>query len=61
MQRFHRAMSVTLFVLASLILIIEIFRDEAVYSRIVLASVLTVFCIVVLRLSKASFTRSGGA
>jgi hypothetical protein len=60
MQRFHRAMSVTLLVLASLILAIELFRDEAVYPRIVLASVLTVFCTVVLRLLKALFTGTVG-
>jgi heme A synthase len=61
MQRFHRAMSVTLLVLAALILIVEIFRDDAVYPRLVLASVLMVFCTVVLRLSKALFTRTGGS
>ena len=42
MQRFHRAMSVTLLVLAGLILIVEFFRDDAVYPRIMLASVLMV-------------------
>ena len=56
MQRFHRAMSVTLLVLASLILVVELFRDNAVYPRLVLASVLVVFCMVVQRLSKALFT-----
>jgi hypothetical protein len=54
-------MSVTLLVLAALILIVEIFRDDAVYPRLVLASVLMVFCTVVLRLSKALFTRTGGS
>jgi heme A synthase len=61
MQRFHRAMSVTLFVLASLILIIEIFREGAFYPRVVLAGVLMFFCMVVLRLSKALFSRTDGA
>jgi heme A synthase len=61
MQRFHRAMSVTLLVLAALILIVEIFRDDAIYPRLVLVSVLTVFCAFVLRLSKALFTRTGGS
>jgi hypothetical protein len=56
MQRFHRAMSVTLLVLASLILVVELFRDDAVYPRLVLASVLVVFSMVVQRLSKALFT-----
>lgn len=41
-------MSVTLLVLANLILIIEIVRNDAVYPRLVLASVLMVFCMVVL-------------
>jgi len=61
MQRFHRAMSVTLLVLAALILVIELFRDDAVYPRLVLASVLMVFCMVVLRLSKALLTKTGGS
>ena len=61
MQRFHRAMSVTLFVLASVILIIEILRDNAVYPRVVLASVLMVFCMAVLRLSKGLLSRNKGA
>lgn len=61
MQRFHRTMSVTLLVLAALILIVEIFRDDAVYPRLVLASVLMVFCLVVLWLSKPLFIRNEGA
>jgi hypothetical protein len=61
MQRFHRAMSVTLLVMASLILVVELFRDDAVYPRLVLASVLMVFFMVVQRLSKALFTGNGGA
>lgn len=60
MQRFHRAMSVTLLVLASLILVVELFRDDAVYTRIVLAGVLVLFCAVVLRLSKPLFSRNEG-
>ena len=61
MQRFHRAMSVTLFVLASLILIVEIFRDNAFYPRIVLAGVLVMFCMVLLRLSRALLSRTDRA
>jgi heme A synthase len=61
MQRFHRAMSVTLLVLASLILVVELFRDDAIYPRLVLTSVLVVFCMVVLRLSKGLFTSNQGA
>lgn len=57
MQRFHRAMSVTLLALASLILVVELFRDDAIYPRLVLAAVLTVFCIVALRLSEPLFSR----
>jgi heme A synthase len=61
MQRFHRAMSVTLFVLASLILIVEIFRDNAFYPRIVLAGVLVMFCMVLMRLSRALLSRTDRA
>ena len=61
MQRFHRAMSVTLFALASLILIVEIFRDNAFYPRIVLAGVLVMFCMVLLRLSRALLSRTDRA
>jgi lipopolysaccharide export LptBFGC system permease protein LptF len=57
MQRFHRAMSVTLLILASLILVVEFFRDDAIYPRLVLAGVLTVFFMVALRLSKRLFSR----
>jgi len=53
MQRFHRAMSVTLLALASLILVVELFRANGIYPRLVLAGVLTVFCIAVLRMAKA--------
>ena len=58
MQRFHRAMSVTLLVLASLILVVELFRDKTFYPRILLAGVLVLFCAVVLRLSKPLFSRN---
>jgi heme A synthase len=43
MQRFHRVLSVTLFVLASLILVIELFRTSALYPRIALLATLIVF------------------
>ena len=58
MQRFHRAMSVTLFVLASLILVIEVFRDDVFYQRIVLVGVLVMFCMILLRLSRALLSRT---
>ena len=45
MKRFHRAVSLTLLVLASLILVIELFRTGRLYLRILLASALTLFCI----------------
>ncbi|WP_263366532.1 hypothetical protein [Edaphobacter bradus] len=51
MKRFHRAMSLTLLVLASLILVIELFRAGGLYPRIVLVSVLTLFCLIAQRLS----------
>jgi heme A synthase len=60
MQRFHRAMSVTLFVLASLILVVEVFRDDVFYQRIVLAGILTMFCMILLRLSRALLSRTDG-
>ena len=44
MKRFHRAVSLTLLVLASLILVVELFRTRGLYPRIVLVSSLTVFC-----------------
>jgi hypothetical protein len=51
MQRFHRAISLTLLVLASLILVIELFRAVGLYPRLVLMFVLTLFCLIVQRLS----------
>jgi hypothetical protein len=47
MQRFHRAISLTLLVLASLILTIELFRASGIYPRIVLTSVLVLFSLIV--------------
>ncbi len=60
MQRFHRAMSVTLLVLASLILVVEIFRTKGFYPRLMLAGVLAVFCIAVLHMAKALLHRTDG-
>ena len=51
MKRFHRAVSLTLFALASLILVVELFRTVGLYARIVLASTLAIFCIMIQRLS----------
>ena len=50
MKRFHRAISITLLLLASLLLIVELFRAGGLYPRIVLVSVLTLFCVTVQRL-----------
>jgi hypothetical protein len=55
MQRFHRAMSLTLLTLASLILVIEVFRAGGFYPRAALAVVLTLFCVTALRLGAALF------
>ena len=46
MKRFHCAVSLTLLALASLILFVELFRTGGLYPRIVLASTLTLFCVV---------------
>lgn len=51
MQRFHRAMSLTLLVLANLILLVELFRVTELIPRLVLAFVLTLFCMAVWRLA----------
>lgn len=51
MQRFHRAMSLTLMVLASLILVVELFRATGSAPRLALAFVLTLFCLAVWRLA----------
>jgi hypothetical protein len=51
MKRFHRAVSVTLLALASLIVLVELFRTAGLYPRITLASILTMFCLVILRAS----------
>ena len=51
MQRFHRAMSLTLLVLANLILIVEIFRTNGLYPRLLLAAVVVAFCLIIRHLS----------
>jgi heme A synthase len=51
MQRFHRAMSLMLLVLASLILLIELFRAVGLYPRITLGLVLALFCLIAQRLT----------
>jgi heme A synthase len=51
MKRFHRAVSLTLLALASLILFVELFRTGGLYPRIVLASTLMLFCVLIQRLA----------
>jgi len=60
MKRFHRAVSLTLLVLASVILAVELVRTGGLYPRIVLAATLTVFCLMIQHLSaKLSQTSPG--
>ena len=57
MQRFHRAFSLTLLVLASLILVIEFCRCSGLYPRAILACAFTLFCGTLWRLSMELFMR----
>ena len=57
MQRFHRTISLTLLVLASLILVIEFCRSSGLYPRAILACVFTAFCVTIWRLSMELFER----
>ncbi|MBB6143563.1 hypothetical protein HNQ77_001512 [Silvibacterium bohemicum] len=57
MKQFHRAISITLLLLGILILVVELFRARDLYPRIILVSVLTLFCLVVQRLC-ASLSQS---
>jgi hypothetical protein len=51
MQRFHRAFSLTLLVLALLILCVEFFRVAGVYQRAILTGASAVFCTTIWRLA----------
>lgn len=51
MQRFHRALSITLMVLACSLLLVELFRAHGLYPQGVLAGMLVLFAIIVMRLS----------
>ena len=51
MKRFHRAVSLTLLVLASLIVTVELVRTAGLYPKIVLAATLTLFCVLIQHLS----------
>lgn len=51
MQRFHRAISVTLLALANLILAVELFRSHGLCPRLALLVVFIVFCLAIRRLA----------
>lgn len=51
MQRFHRAFSLTLLILALLILCVEFFRVAGLYPRAILMGAFTVFTVTVWRLA----------
>lgn len=51
MQRFHRAMSLTLLVLASLILAVELFRAPGIYLRLAIFTVFILFCLAIRQLA----------
>jgi heme A synthase len=61
LQRFHRAISLTLFVLASLILTVELFRADGRSARLVLISVLAALLLTGLRLAADLFGASDPA
>ena len=50
MKQFHRVMSITLLLLAGLILIVELFRVDGLCPRAILIAVLTLFCLIIQRL-----------
>ncbi|MGH9588692.1 MAG: hypothetical protein ACRD3F_17250, partial [Acidobacteriaceae bacterium] len=51
MQRFHRAMSITLLALADLILVVELFRTAGLYPRLALVALLLVFSLIIRELA----------
>lgn len=51
MQRFHRAMSLTLLALANLILAVELFRSPGIYLRLAMFLVFILFCLIIRRLA----------
>lgn len=55
MKRFHRVMSITLLLLASVMLVVELFRASGLYPRIILIAVLTLFCLIIQRLCAEIF------
>jgi hypothetical protein len=61
MQRFHRVFSITLLVLASLLLIIDMFQPAGIYPRIGLTAVLLVFLTFLQRLVRSLLQPSHSA
>jgi hypothetical protein len=60
MQRFHRAMSLTLLVLASVILVTELFRAPGQLSRLVVIVLLALFFFIVIRIRTELFEATNG-
>jgi len=59
MTRFHRGLSLTLLTLASLMLLVELFRAGGTYAKVLLASMLVVFCVLIQRLFRTSSWTDG--
>lgn len=59
MQRFHRAVSLTLLTLAGLILVVEVYRTASFYPRALLVAILLLFAIAAGRLSVALSPEQG--
>jgi len=57
MKRFHRAVSLTLLTLASLILVVELFRTVGLYSRIVLVVTLALMSLFIRLFAEAFIPR----
>ena len=57
-KQFHRAVSLTLLLLASLILVVELFRIDGIYPRIVLIATLMSIGVFTLRLAEALTTKA---
>jgi len=51
MKRFHRALSLTLLVLASVIILVELLRTGGLYVKFVLGGIVALFSLVIQRLS----------
>lgn len=51
MKKFHRAVSITLLALASLILLVDLFQTHGLYPRIALAATLTTFALIIRHVS----------